>query len=175
MAEDDVTGRGAEKDRPAVVAGGDAAGGDSGIRALFAELFGALRDAGEAMLDAHKRLAAEQTAEVAGAVQRFGRSVDQTQSRLIDRNCYRAATHIAAAATAMRERRWGEIAADAEAFAQRRPAMFLLAALGGGFAVGRLLMVAAERERRKAASAPGAAATPPVASPAAATPVEPVL
>jgi hypothetical protein len=172
MAEDDVS---AGEERPAIVAARNGTDAEAGIGALFAELFGALRDAGEAMLDAHKRLAAEQTAEVAEAVQRFGRSVDQTESRLIDRYCYRAATHVAAAAQAMRDRRWGEIAADAEAFAQRRPAMFLLAALGGGFAVGRLLMAAAERERGKERSvAQAEAATTAAVSSAAAMPVEPV-
>jgi hypothetical protein len=138
------------------------AGGDEvGIRGLAAELLTAIRDAGTAMFEAHKQLAAEQTAELADAVQRFGRSVDQTQSRVIDHYCERGATWISEAAQTMRTRSWGEIASDLEAFARRRPAWFMLAALGTGFAAGRLLTAAAERERRLARAVQPISATPP--------------
>jgi hypothetical protein len=139
------------------------AGDDAGIRALAAELLAALRDAAIARLEAHKQLAAEQTADIGDAVQRFGRSVDQTEGKVVNRYCDRAAAWIMQLSQTMRERRLGQIAADAEDFARRRPVWFMLAALGAGFAAGRLLMAAAERERRQAPASPPFGGAPPVA------------
>lgn len=144
----------------------DAAGADAGdaFRTLAAELLTAVRDAGTAMLEAHKQLAADHTGEVADAVERFGRSVDQTQSRVINRYCERGSGLVREAAQAMRGRNWGELAVDVEDFARRRPAWFILAALGTGFAAARLLTVAAERERRTRLPVP-LAASPTMATP----------
>ena len=144
----------------------DADSGDSTVRRLATELLGALRDAGTAIFEAHKQLAASQTAEVAEAVQRFGRSVDQTESRVINRYCDRAADYVKGAADTMRARSWGEIATDAEDLARRRPALFVLAALGTGFIAGRLLMAAAERERARAAPTPVSVAAAVQSAPA---------
>ena len=148
MGEEEMVARGTGVNPAAP--GATAAGGDEGgFRALADELLAALRDAGTAMLEAHKQLAADNTTEVAEAVSRFGRCADQTQSRVINRYCDRAAGWIKDGAQAMRTRRWGEIALEVEDFGRRRPGWFMLAALGTGFAVGRLLTVAAERERRR--------------------------
>ena len=134
---------------PVAAGTGRQAGEEPAIRRLLGELADAAWAATEAMLDAHKRLAADEVASVADAVRRTGQSVDQTESRIIAQYADRAATRVAATAAAMRERRWGELAADLEEFARRRPAWFVLGALAGGFAVSRLLMAAAERERRR--------------------------
>jgi len=157
MGEEELAARAAAQDQgsPGAAAGlheqhrgNDAADGATGLRRLAADLFGSLLDAGMAMLDAHRQLAAAQTAEIADAVQRLGRGVDQAQSRPIDRCCDRAADAINAAAQRMRERRWGEIAADAWECAQRRPALFVVAALGTGFVAGRLLAAAGRARSR---------------------------
>jgi hypothetical protein len=179
MAEEDLSGWRASEPRAApgeTVAqhqptdrGTDNSGG---FRALAAELYGALRDAATATLEAHKQLAASETAEVGEAVRRFGQSVDRTQSRVIEHYGDEAARVIGGVAQAMRERSWGGIAADAEEFARRRPALFVLAAFGTGFAVGRLLTTAAEHERRKL-SMP--AAVQPAGAQTAAPRIEEVL
>ena len=150
---------------PVAAGTGRQAGEEPVIRKLLGELADAAWAATEAMLDAHKRLAAEQVGSVADAVRRTGQSVDQTESRIIAQYADRAATRVPATAEAMRERRRGELAADVEAFARRRPAWFVLGALAGGFAVSRLLMAAAERERRRGyrAGAGGGAPEPEIA------------
>jgi hypothetical protein len=140
---------------PVAAGTGRPGGEESPVRRLIGELADAAWAATEAMLEAHKRLAADEVASVADAVRRTGQSIDQTESRIIAQYSERAATRVAATAGAMRERRWGELAADLEAFARRRPAWFVLGALAGGFALSRLLMAAAERERRQGYRASG--------------------
>lgn len=130
------------------------------LRRLASELAGAAVGAAEGLLEAHKRLAAEQMAQIADAVRRTGQSIDQTDSRIIAQYADRAATRITAAAETVRERLPGEVAADLDAVARRQPAWFVLGALATGFAVGRLLTAAAARERRRVLER-GSLAEPP--------------
>jgi hypothetical protein len=147
---------------PATASGGEDP--RSALRGLLSDLVGAAQAAAEGWLDEHKRVASDQLGGLADGVRRLGRSIDQTQSRVVAHYAEQAAAQVEGVAAGMRTRDWGEIAADAEDFARRRPTLFILGALTGGLVLGSVLAAAAERHRRRtsASAAPAPVAPAPV-------------
>jgi len=116
-------------------------------KAILAQLVDATRSAVEAMLDDQKQRAAKQVDGIAEAVRCAAQCFERSDSRAIARYADRAADQIEDFSLLIRDRRWSEIAADAEDFARRRPLLFILGATAAGFLAGRLLSVPAARQR----------------------------
>jgi hypothetical protein len=131
---------------------GRADGGEPGLeraKTILSELLDASRLAAEALLDEQKLRTAKRVKEIAEAVRSAAQSLERSDNRAIARYAERVAFRIADFSDLIRERRWSEIVADAEDFAQRQPTLFLLGAAVAGFIGGRLLSVPSDRRRPK--------------------------
>ena len=106
---------------------------------VVAEFVDAARSAAESLLEEQKRQIADRIAAVAEALRCATRPLDESQSRIIARYLEEAAASVDSLSREMRDRRWNELVADAEAFARRRPTLFVLSSVAAGFAIGRLL------------------------------------
>jgi NTP pyrophosphatase (non-canonical NTP hydrolase) len=130
--------------------------GKSGVErvgAILAELADAARSAAEALLDDQKQQTAERIAEIAGAVHSAAQSLDRSDNSALARSVARAGDQVEGFSRLIRDRRWSEIAADADEFARRQPILFALGATLAGFAAGRLFSAPADRQPREPAPA----------------------
>jgi len=99
-------------------------GGEPGLeraKTILTELLDATRSAAEALLDEQKQRAAERVKGIAVTVRCAAQSLERSDSRAVARHAERAADQIEDFSHLIRERRWGEIAADTGNFARRRP------------------------------------------------------
>ena len=117
-------------------------------KTILAEFVDALRLVGETMLDEQKQQAAERVAGIAEAVRSAARSLERSGNQAIACHIDGAANQVDHVSQLIRDRRWSEIVADTEDFAQRRPMLFALGAAAAGFLAGRVLSVPANRQQR---------------------------
>jgi hypothetical protein len=111
------------------VAGRDAA---TGIADEF-------RHAAETFVDERKTRAADTVRGLADALNHASRDLAR-ESPPIAEYAVRAAGRIEDFADELHHRSWGSILAEAETIARRQPALFLIGAVGLGFALGRLML-----------------------------------
>ena len=112
--------------------------GDRGATVL-GELIEATRAAVTAVLDEQKEHAADRVASVGEAVRRAGQTLDAAATPMMAETLAEAAGRIDAFSDVIRERSWGELAAEVADFARRRPTIFVAGAVALGFLGGRLL------------------------------------
>ena len=113
--------------------------------AILAEMAEAFGSAVVASVEEQRIEAAERTKAVAAALRCAARSLDESDSPSLAERANRAADRIDDVGHFVRERDWRDIAAEAAAFARRRPGLFGLAALSLGFLAGRLLLLPEDR------------------------------
>jgi ElaB/YqjD/DUF883 family membrane-anchored ribosome-binding protein len=118
---------------------------------VITEFLDAARSAAESLLEEQKRQIADRISGVAEALRSAARPLDESQSRVIARYLEEGAAQVDTLSRNMRERHWGELVADTEDFARRRPTLFVLGAVATGFVVGRLLWTSAGGRRHDAA------------------------
>jgi hypothetical protein len=116
-----------------------------GARSVLVEFLEAVRSAAYSILDEQKARAAKEVGDIAEAVRASARSLEQSDNPAIARYIERAAERIEHFSGVMRERSWNDILADTEELAQRRPTLFVLGAIGAGFAAGWLASLAEGR------------------------------
>jgi hypothetical protein len=119
-----------------------------------------LRGTAEALLDEQKRRASETVHGIAAALQRTAETLHHENVALAP-YADQAAGRVAALAARIRDERWRDLAAEAEAVAHRQPALFVIGAIAAGFIVGRFMTASAdERDDVKTTSDPSAHAEP---------------
>jgi ElaB/YqjD/DUF883 family membrane-anchored ribosome-binding protein len=118
---------------------------------VVTEFLDAARSAAESLLEEQKRQIADRVSGVAKALRSAAQPLDESQSRVIARYLEEGAMQVDSLSRTMRERHWGELAADAEDFARRQPTWFVLGAVATGFVVGRLLWASAGERRHDSA------------------------
>jgi hypothetical protein len=107
-----------------------------------------LRGAAETLLDEQKRRASDTVRGIAEALQRTAETLHRENVALAPYADH-AAGRVAALAARLREERWSDLAAEAEAVAHRQPALFVIGAIAAGFIVGRFVTASAvERNGR---------------------------
>ncbi len=97
-----------------------------------------VRDAATRLLEDQKTRAAESVHGLADALHRTAEALSE-ENASVAQLTDRVAERIEAAGARFRERSWSDILADAEDFAHRRPAMFMIGAVALGFALGRVM------------------------------------
>lgn len=102
-----------------------------------------LRQPFEKMIDARKRVVADEVTRLSSAVDNAGRQYADRQGWIADALA-RGAAQIGSFADQLRERPSRDLAFDLHRFALRQPIAFLGGALLTGFAAGRLLRLAAQ-------------------------------
>ena len=137
---------------------------------MAAEVTGAVRNAAASFIDERRNRAADEVAAFAGILLHSAEAVDPGGAPAVAHHADQAARQLSRVADAVRNRPWGEIAADVEDFARRSPLAFLIAAIGAGFAAGRLLTASPARPAAAAATGPSArdAGAPGAGAPVAA-------
>ena len=120
-----------------------------GARSVVADLIEAVRSAAYGVLDEQKARAAREVADVALAVRSGAQALEKSDNRAAAHYVERAALGIEHVAEAMRKRSWSDILAEAEEFAQRRPALFVFGAIAAGFAAGCLVSPPPRGEMRR--------------------------
>jgi len=103
-----------------------------------------MREAAESLLHEQKDRMAEAVHGFAEALRRAADSLEHEDKAMAARYADQAADRIDRFSTTMRERDLGEMMANAEAFARRRPSLFIAGAVAAGFVVGRLLTRASD-------------------------------
>jgi len=103
------------------------------------EFLDAARSAAESLLEEQKRQIARRVAGIAEALRNGADPLQESQSGVIARYLREAATQVECVSRSMHERNWRGLVADTEAFARRRPTLFVLGAVVTGFVAGRLL------------------------------------
>ena len=100
----------------------------------------------EAIREAAAALIEEQKARIADSVRGVAEALQQAADRVVGEGvaaaqcASRAAGRIDAISARLRDRPVGELVAEAEDFARGHPVVFLLGAVLGGFALGRLVV-----------------------------------
>jgi hypothetical protein len=104
-----------------------------------------IRDAAGSLL-AEQRLRAAET--VHGIAEALHRTAETLQRENVPLAAYadHAADRVAAFSMRIREQRWSDLVADAEALAHRQPALFLAGAISLGFIAGRFLTASERRD-----------------------------
>jgi ElaB/YqjD/DUF883 family membrane-anchored ribosome-binding protein len=106
---------------------------------VVTEFLDAARSAAESLLEEQKRQIADRVSGLARALRSAAPPLHESQSHVIAGYIEEAATQVDTLSRTMHERHWGELVADAEDFARRQPAWFVLGAVATGFVLGRLL------------------------------------
>ena len=88
-------------------------------------------------LDGQKSAAADMVEQFAQSVQRSGEQFEGRQDWIASA-IGRGSSELSAIADTIRDKDLGELVGDVQAFAVRRPALFMAAALAAGFAVARI-------------------------------------
>jgi hypothetical protein len=109
------------------------------------ELIGAVREGATSFFEEQRNRAASEIAALGDVLRQSARRLDRTSSTTIGRYAEDAAGEIAQFADRLRTRSFGKMADDIEAFARNWPAVFMAAAVGGGFLAGRFLISSASR------------------------------
>jgi hypothetical protein len=112
---------------------------------ILTELACAAQSAALSAVDEQKARTAAQIGGIAEAMRAAARSLERGQSPAAADYADSAARQIETFADAIRNRRWGELAADLEETARQRPALFVAGAVALGFLAGRFLSAAGGR------------------------------
>ncbi len=131
--------------------------GWSGERSVIEEFVDAARAAAESLLRDQKQQLADRVSGVAEALHGAARSLDQSQNRVIARRVQQAGDQVSSLTRKLQERRWNELIADTEEFAQRQPVWFVLGAVATGFLIGRILSTAIGGESQSSFQTPATA------------------
>jgi ElaB/YqjD/DUF883 family membrane-anchored ribosome-binding protein len=118
-------------------------------RGVASQITADVREAATHLLEDQKERAAESVRSLAGALHRTAESLEEENPSVAEL-ADRMAERIDAACMRFRERRFSELVADTEDFAQRRPALFIAGAVAVGFALGRMMAAAPPRDYRGA-------------------------
>ena len=121
---------------------------------VVTEFLDAARSAAESLLEEQKRQIAGRVSGIAEALRCGADPLHESQSAVLARYLREAAAQVESVSRRMHERSWSELVADTEAFARRRPMLFVLGAVVTGFAVGRLLWASAGGHQQAARSSP---------------------
>jgi hypothetical protein len=98
-----------------------------------------LREAALSLVDDQKGRLADTIHGFALAFRRSADTLQEEQSAMASRCAGQAAMQLDRMAAALRQRRLGDILADAEGLARRQPALFIAGTLAAGFLLARLI------------------------------------
>ena len=115
---------------------------------VIADFLYAARSAADSLLEEQKRRVAERISGVAEALRNAVSPLDRSQIASMARLVEQGANRVRDFSLTLRNRRWNELVADTQDFAERQPTLFVLGAVATGFLVGRLLWTATERQQR---------------------------
>ena len=145
-----------ETSRPGMPVGNTHADAGSRVvedaKEVGAELIGAVREGATSFFEEQRNRAASEIAALGDVLRQSARSLDRTSPTTIGRYAEDAAGEITQFADRLRTRSFGMMADDVEAFARNWPAVFMAAAVGGGFLAGRFLISSAARASTQSAT-----------------------
>lgn len=130
------------------------------------DLIDALGSRAEAIVSEQKNRAATEIASVAAMLRNATQRIDQGNRGAISDYADDAAREIDRFADRLRDSSWRVLAADAEEFARRWPALFMASSAAAGFFLGRLLTAPGDATPNHAAGSPGIPAETSVIRPA---------
>jgi ElaB/YqjD/DUF883 family membrane-anchored ribosome-binding protein len=110
---------------------------------VVAEFVDAARSAADSLLEEQKREIAGRVWGLAEALRNAVDPLHRSQNRIVARYVERAADQVEGLSRTLRDRRWNQLIADTEEFAQRQPVWFVLGAVATGFVLGRLFWASA--------------------------------
>ena len=107
-----------------------------------------MREAAESLLHEQQERVAEAVHGLAEALRQAAETLEREERDVAARYADQAAAQIDRLSETMRQRHLRDMLANAEDFARRQPALFIVGAVAIGFVVGRVLARPAERGRR---------------------------
>jgi len=115
------------------------------VKEMGSDLITSARDGANALFEEQRNRAADEIASLGDMLHKSVKSLDQGGTTVVGRYADQAAGQINDFADALRERSFGEVAADVEGFARQWPIAFIASAMAVGFVATRFLMSSASR------------------------------